>query len=300
MTNAELANTTFLGIDLGGPRGRTTAVARLSCAWESDRWTAVVEAVSTRAQDKPFTDDVLLAFATQWEAPTIIGINAPLTAPACQRCQLNVCPGVADCVDPAVVWLRTTGVALSAQDSARKWDRVAATSAPAVEARRSPSGDRGQGRVYPYAHRCTELKHHYERGMLSRDTISRSTGTIAGRGQHLTRQLARMGFTLNDNLLEVSPRCTVQALFGRRKARGYRRDADPWETRAGIVEHLADLQFSARSRLSREQVLRNDHCFEALISGYSAFLAKRDGWVLGGETGAPFDKDGWIWVPPEG
>jgi hypothetical protein len=42
-------------------------------------------------------------------------------------------------------------------------------------------------------------------------------------------------------------------------------------------------------------VLRNDHCFDAVISAYTAFLWARDGWES--PTGV-FAEDGWIFSPP--
>ena len=47
--------------------------------------------------------------------------------------------------------------------------------------------------------------------------------------------------------------------------------------------------------MAREEVLRNDHCFDAVISAYTAFLWARDGWV---HPGGVFDDDGWIFAPP--
>jgi hypothetical protein len=106
-----------------------------------------------------------------------------------------------------------------------------------------------------------------------------------------------MGFELNHNLIEVSPRATVHALFGAKSARGYKRDADPWQTRVAIVEGLDDLRFAPQSRLSREEVLRNDHCFDALLSGYTAYLRGRARWPLPPDP--VFMEDGWIWTPPK-
>jgi hypothetical protein len=105
------------------------------------------------------------------------------------------------------------------------------------------------------------------------------------------------GFTLHENLIEVSPQATVAALFDRRRARGYKRDADPWHTRAEIVEQLGDLGFAPSSRLSREEVLRNDHCFDALVAAYTGYLWARDGWTMP-EPADVFATDGWVWAPP--
>ena len=61
---------------------------------------------------------------------------------------------------------------------------------------------------------------------------------------------------------------------------------------------LADDVVSGASQ-ELEDSLRNDHCFDAIVAGYTAFLWARDGW----EKPEPWrhgglDADGWIWSPP--
>lgn len=220
----------------------------------------------------------------------VVAIDAPLTSPACGRCTLAVCPGVEACVDPAVVWLREEGRALT-EDAVVAADVVGGHSVT-----RTPA--RTRLRVQPYAHRCTELTAVYERGLLPPSSVGGAVGLVAHRAVHLRRRLLRAGFELHQNLIEVSPAATIAALFDRRRARGYKRDADPWETRAEIIESLPDLEFAPSSRLAREDVLRNDHCFDAVIDAYTAFLWARDDWQMPGGDAGPFVEDGWIWTPP--
>jgi hypothetical protein len=125
--------------------------------------------------------------------------------------------------------------------------------------------------------------------------MAQSNWAIASRAAHLRRVLRTQNFEMNRSLLEVNPRCTIQALFGEEKARGYKRDADPWKTRAAIIEGMNDLCFAKSSRLSREDVLRNDNCFDALLSAYTGYLWARDEWTM---PEGPFEDDGWIWAPP--
>jgi hypothetical protein len=199
------------------------------------------------------------------------------------------------------VWLRTTGAELQARAEVADRDRIAAIpashgfSSPGAEPRAQP-----RRRLAPYTHRCTEVLHHYTRDLVRREILARGPGPVSARAVHLRRVLATHGYALNDSLIEVSPRSTVQALFGSRQARGYKRDADPWVTRAAILEELAfELDFSPKSRLAKDEVLRNDHCFDALISGYTAYLWARDGWTLPAGDERVFADDGWIWVPPD-
>lgn len=285
--------TTFVGVDLGGAKGKSTAIARLSRT-DGEPGVATVEEVRTRFRGaEPWGDDALVDYVTSLGDGVVVAIDAPLTVPACVRCVLPACPGYQACTDPATVWLRTVGAELRAEAAAADRDRIAAVPAGAVSAAPSASAPRAMA---PYTHRCTEVLLHYGRDLVPRENLSQATSPIAARAAHLRRVLAGRGFALHENLLEVSPRGTVHALFGPRRARGYKRDADPWQTRAAIVEQLGDrLRFAGSSRLAREEVLRNDDCFDALLAGYTAFLWAAEGWTM---PDGPFADDGWIFLPP--
>lgn len=282
---------TYVGIDLGGARGKTTAVATL----RRDGDEVSVETVLARyADQQPWYDPLVADYAGELEGRVSIAINAPLTMPACVRCQLAACPGVEACVDPAVTWLRSEGAAIVDHALERDLDRIVAIPSGRAINRTERAAPVARPRIVPYVQRCTEIELGYGRGTLPLDCTGGATGPIAARATHLTRLLRSRGFTLHDSLLEVSPRATVHVLFGADAAKGYKRDADPWHTRAKIVDHLDDLRFSPTSRLSREEVLRNDHCFEALLSAYTAYLCDRDGWEL---PAGPFADDGYIFTP---
>ena len=287
--------TTFVGIDLGGARGKTTAVAVIDATGgESDQ--AVVQNVSPRANEEPWTDDALLALIESLDNPCV-AIDAPLTVPACIRCVRPTCPGQRLCEDTATMWLEARGAELAQSTALADENRIAITSNASVgfsgessEPTRAPSSG-----LFPYVHRCTEVELHYARGVYPRQRVGQGAGPVANRARHLARRLESNNFVLNDNLIEVSPRATVAALFGDALARGYKRDADPWQTRATILENIGvELRFAARSRLSREQCLANDNCFEALLSAFTAYLYAKDGWTM---PDGPFEIDGWIWAP---
>jgi predicted nuclease with RNAse H fold len=245
---------------------------------------AEVIEVATRAGKLPWTDATLIGRLAIPDPERVIAVDAPLTQTACGRCVEAVCPGTEACVDPAVVWLRTEGRALVGKMAAETVGGGA----------RSVPVHTAQARLAPYAHRATDVVMTYQRGLLPLSSLGAANSQITARAGQLRRRLKGAGYTLHGNLLEVSPTATIAALCGPRVARGYKRDADPWVTRATVLEHLSDLSFAPQSRMAREDVLRSDHCFDAVISAYTAYLWAREGWELPSEL---FAEDGWIFAP---
>lgn len=286
----------FVGVDLGGGRGKTTAVAELRIG--STGGAEVIE-VATRSGRLPWTDETLVARLANADAERVIAVDAPLTQAACGRCVQPVCPGAEACGDPAVVWLRTEGRQLlqkvAAETVAAGGGNAIARAIARTTAAPRPS-QTAQARLAPYAHRATDVVMTYQRGLLPLSSLGAANSTITARAGQLRRRLRGSGYQLHGNLLEVSPFATIAALCGVRVARGYKRDADPWVTRASVLEGFTDLTFAPQSRMAREDVLRNDHCFDAVISAYTAYLWARDGWDT--PTGV-FAEDGWITAPPD-
>ena len=268
----------FIGVDLGGGRGKTTAVAEVRIGASG----AEVVEVATRSRKLPWTDETLVQRLATDDPNAVVAIDAPLTQSACNRCERPVCPGMEACADPAVSWLRTEGRALVRRLGA---ETVGAPTRPNLTA---------QTRLAPYTHRATDVVMTYGRGLLPLSSLGAANGTIAARAHQLRRRLRSAGFELHRNLIEVSPSATVAALCGTREARGYKRDADPWRTRALVLEKLHDLSFAPQSRMAREEVLQNDHCFDAVISAYTAYRWARDGWDV---PEGCFREDGWIFAP---
>jgi hypothetical protein len=197
------------------------------------------------------------------------------------------------CADPAVVWLRTEGRALVRSEGVER--RTAFGRSTTTNTTATPRVT-AQARLAPYTHRATDVVMTYGRGLLPLSSLGAANGTITARANQLRRRLRGAGYELHQNLIEVSPGATVAALCGERMARGYKRDADPWRTRAVILETLGDLSFAPQSRMAREETLGNDHCFDAVISAYTAYLWAREGWET---PDGCWVEDGWVVVPPE-
>jgi predicted nuclease with RNAse H fold len=251
---------TYIGVDLGGGKGKNTAVARLVADGDGVK---VVDYGT--GKESPWYDERLIHYLRQHEE-TVVGIDAPLTMPSCVRCVLPVCPSQAQCDVPILKWFRER---------------------PHPE----PNG-RAKPRYTPYTQRATEVVLHEEFKILPRETLGQGMGPLASRGTYLLRALAEK-YSLNDNLIEVYPKATITQLFTPRIAGRYKRSADSPKTRLDILNQLTDLTFAPGAW--REDGLANDHKFDAIICAYTAFL-----WSRGRcepPASQIVRDDGWIWFP---
>jgi predicted RNase H-like nuclease len=262
---------TFIGVDLGGGKGKKTAIARLE---RVDGHARVVYVGTRSPAGRPFYDEALVDYLVEHRDSALLAVDAPLSTSVCMRCRLESCPGISRCVDPVVAWFRETGAHLFSGDGAR------------------PSGAKPS--TTPYTQRICEVLLHKRYGILPRETLGQGMGPLTARAHYLRRALSRH-FVLHQNLIEVYPRATVHALFGLRRARAYKREVDTWTTRAEILEALSgDLLFE----VWREGCLQNDHCFDAVLCAYTGFLWSRDRWSLPEKDRPVLEEDGWIWFPP--
>jgi predicted nuclease with RNAse H fold len=256
----------FIGIDLGGGKGKKTALALIKAVDGH----AVVSAMEPRSGRPPLYDAALIDAVLATGESTLVCIDAPLTLPACLRCEVPVCPGQGNCIDPAVVQM----------------NRLANESAESNRDSR-----RGKPPVTPYTQRGTEVYLHRRRGILPRETLGQGMGPLTARASHLLRALASR-FRLNENLIEVYPRATLE-LLGFDEPYKKRVDA-----RLQILAGLPDLTFGPGAW--REQCVQSDHFFDSVICAYTGFLWSRDAWQLPADIDMDsLLRDGWIWVPPE-
>ena len=251
----------FIGVDLGGGRGKTTAVARLEHTEHDGIWRLVLADAKLRygqrgtgRDDEPsggdtlFRDDVLVDYLERWtDAHTLVAIDAPLTLPACIRCTLP-CPGVERCEVPVVQWMRA-------------W-------APRLRAR--GRSDPGKPAVTPYTQRAAELLLQ-GLGLSPRESLGQGTGPLAARASFLRRRLSPR-LRLHENLLEVAPALTlVQWLSSDRTRALYHGDqATVWEQRKRVLHALA--KGLAFEYVWPEMVVRNVHVFHAVICAFTASL----------------------------
>jgi hypothetical protein len=281
-----------LGIDLGGGKGKKTALATLRV----DANTATVVDIAPRNGALPFYDAALLDTIRQYGDETLVCVDAPLTLPPCLRCTVPVCPGEPRCVDPAVVEMRALVL------EARTNQATNPAQPPPSWAAEDRDSRRGKPSITPYTQRATEVFLASRMGIVAREGLGQGTGPLAARAAHLVRALADR-FKLNENLIEVYPKGTLVALGLGTPFKKHLRER---EARARILEALADeLRFGPG--IWRERCVQSDHLFEAVICAFTGFLWARDGWAL--PAGAEIEagvarsdgdrlRDGWIWTPP--
>jgi predicted nuclease with RNAse H fold len=232
-----MAFRTFIGVDLGGGKGKTTAVAHL----QADEAGGVQVLDYGTGKEAPWYDDRLIAFLRD-KPEAVVAIDAPLTMPACVRCTLPACPTQEHCEVPIVAWFRT---------------------------RHSGARQAGKPRYTPYTQRASEVILHEEYEILPRETLGQGMGPLAARGVYLQRALAAT-HRLNERLIEVYPKATIHQLFGKQAARRYKRVAGEREARLDIFNRLPALHFAPGAW--REAGVANDHKFDAVICAYTAYL----------------------------
>ncbi len=285
----------FIGVHLGGGRGKTTAVARLECEQGQLRLAEARVRKGHRgggegSHDESayalFRDDVLVAYLKKWhDEGTVVAMNAPLTLPPCIRCQL-ACPGIDNCDVPVVRWMK----------------EYAHTLDP-----RKGKSDPGKPLVTPYTQRAVDLvfAHH---GLKPRESLGQGMGPLSARAAYLRRALSP-ALRLHENLIEVHPPATIIRLFGTDAERGIRlgETESIWERRKQVLKQLpGDLDY-----VWPETVVRSPHVFGSVICAWTAALWARQGWRAPATThqgdaveealdafGDLWIEDGWIWAPP--
>lgn len=255
----------FLGLDLGGGKGKKTCLAVL----ETNGKGVVVTGSFPRSKEAPLYDATLVELLRNYIEASLLCVDAPLSLPPCLSCRVPVCPGQENCVDPEFELMRSWVVQLEPK---------------------SRDCRRGKPHITPYTQRATDLYLQHVRGIFPRETLGQAMGPLTARATFLRRALADC-YRLEDNLIEVFPRATLNAL-GFQMA--YKKDVDQ---RIDILAALPDLTFAPG--IWRESCRQSDHLFDAVICGYTGYLKQRDGWNLDERIHLQRNVQGWIWVPPE-
>ena len=247
-----------LGIDLGGGKGKKTALATLARRRRGrDRRR---HRAARRARCRSTTPRSSRRSA-QYGDETLLCIDAPLTLPPCLRCAVPVCPGQERLRRP-----------VGGRDARARPPRRRS------RAERSRQPGAASRPITPYTQRATEVYLAHRLGIVPREGLGQGTGPLAARAAHLVRALADR-FTLNENLIEVYPKGTLAAL-GLRRRRSRSTCASARRARASSRRCRRELRFGPG--VWRELCIQSDHLFEAVICAFTGFLWARDGWALPG------------------
>lgn len=256
----------IVGLDLGGGRGKSTAVAVIELGSETPR--LVSASVRTRS-GRPWRDDELTAFLSREAETTLVCLDAPTSLPPCLRCRIEHCPGIRDCPDPAVARMREM--------------------APGT-------GKGGKPRFTPYTQRPEDLALILA-GLPATGALDASRGPLAARVHHLLRRLSGR-YEPGENLIELPLAATLRVWFGEKTARGCRASASVWTSRAQVLEAFAHrLSFA----IWREPILSHTHLFSAVtcgVAGLTWWEATRRGSKEPGRHGT-HRGTGALWVPNE-
>lgn len=266
----------YLGVSLGGGRGKTTAVARLQ--WREDGSPLVLVEARVKqghrgsgwAENKDlaegdgaslgyFRDELLLAYLQQWPADaSVLAVDVPLTMPPCVGCE-RACPGLMACEVEEVVWMREQVPRLSP---------------------RAGKSDPDKPAFSPYTERASDALAR-ALAQIDRSALGPTMGPRSARAQFLQQALGPK-WRRGHNLVEVAPRVSIRAALGTQLE---------LRTRRGTFEELWAARIEVLSRMIQrlriegvwpELVARNVHVFSALVS---AWLAWR--WDLQGRPRRP-------------
>ncbi len=290
----------FIGVALGGGRGKSTAVARLelhpdgappelmvteATVREGHRGSGPARAEPTHPPGVGYLrDEDLVAYLRRWADDfTLVACDAPLTLPPCSTCGLS-CPGTAACAVPDVTQMR------------------------AMAERRG--GARGRKpTVTPYTQRLPELVLAAE-GLPVREALGQSAGPLTARAARLRRMMSPT-LRLHENLIEVEPRGALVRMFGAKAARAARVGAQA-DVRMARARMLEDLRHRLRFRhVWPELVVRSRPVFRSVITAFVGSMWAREPWAPATQVhdsalaeavarrGPAWLAGGWIWIPPE-
>lgn len=261
----------FIGVSLGGARGKTTAIARLE--WKEDGTPLVlVEArvkvghrgsgaeglVEDNEEASPrlgyFRDEALVRYLKQWPGEEcVLAMDVPLSLPPCLRCDRE-CPGQSQCTVPEVVWMREQVGRLLP---------------------RSGRSDRDKPRICPYSERATDLVNAYF-GDSGAEALAGTVGPLAARAHYLKKHL-RDRFRCQENWIEVCPRTAITRCMGKKLELATRRGSyeEVWLARRSVL--LRAIEGLEVRGVWPDMVARNVHVFRALVSAWLAHRWDRCG-----------------------
>lgn len=266
------------GVALGGGKTDKTAVAVIEFYPDQKRVflrslrERVAGSVSGKVagRDEATADDVLCEILNQDEKDlSMIAIDVPLQMPKCVRCKLK-CPGVKDCREPEIKWLR---------DAHRRRDKT----------------KRPNKMFTPYTERAVEvyISNELEEPFHPSHALGANAAPLTARADVLKRRLSTP-------MVEVYPKLTLWRMgmalnIQKSHLRFHRHAVDSDEARLYILKKLIEKEIAFIYQQDLRTMVEQDIAFDAFLCALTAFLKVR-GQTEKRPAGFPKD-EAWIEFP---
>lgn len=260
----------FAGVALGGGKTDKTAVAVIEFYPNQKRvfLRSLREKVSTKGDSS--ADESLIDILTDEEQDLqAIAFDVPLQLPKCLRCT-EKCPGVENCRQPAVKWMR---------DVHKRRDKT----------------KRPNKMFTPYTERAAEvyIANELEEPFHPSHALGANAAPLTARAHFLARRL-------RSPLIEAYPKLTLWRIgnaldIPKSHLRFHKHAVDSDEARLYILKTLIDKEIAFIYQQDLRIMVENNVAFEAFICALTAFLKFR-GQTEKRPTNFPKDEQ-WIDFP---
>ena len=240
----------FAGVALGGGKTDKTAVAVLE--YYPDQKRVFLRSLRDKVSGKGETtaDEALYEVLTEDEKDlSVIAFDAPLQLPQCIRCEMR-CPGVQDCPDPEVKWMR---------ELHRKRDKT----------------KRPNKMFTPYTERAVEIyiANELEEPFHPSHALGANSAPLTARA-HFFKQRLRVP------LIEVYPKLSLWRVgtslaMPKSHLRFHRHSIGSDESRLYILKTLIEKEIAFIYQQDLRTMVENNVAFEAFVGALTAFLKFR-------------------------
>ena len=246
----ELQAVRFAGVSLGGGKTDKTAVAVLEYYPAQKRvfLRSLREKVSAKGELS--ADDTLFSILTDEEKDlSCIAFDVPLQLPKCMRCEVK-CPGVTNCREPEIKWMREVHKKRSKQKRPNKM-------------------------FTPYTERAAEIyiANELEEPFHPSHALGSNAAPLAARAYYLTRRLTTP-------TLEVYPKLTLWRIgialdVPKSHLRFHRHAVDSDEARLFVLRTLVEREIAFIYQQDMRTMVESNVAFEAFLCALTAFLKFR-------------------------
>lgn len=246
--NAEFKVLRFMGLTLGGGKGRKTALCILDYFVEEQRlFLSELHDSFDESQRLSVDTQLVRLIEKNQKNLKLIAVDAPLKLPKCMRCRL-VCPGIERCEEPEIKWMW-------------KWHK-----------KRSP--EKRPNKIFTaYTERCVEqfIASEIHPEISSDHAFGSNRAPLSARALFLKRRLAQ------SKMIEVLPKLSVWVLgqeIGVRNSRllQYKNITEGAEIRQNFLSLWAEEDRCFIYQRDLKTMISDLFVFESFICAYTAYL----------------------------